>query len=143
MHDRIDLRTWQSKLKLSGGKNKSTVRQPFQFMLETGVWSLLGLTTSWLLPVLVQRNLGVLFASDLKIEDQVSAICRSCAFQIHKVGRIVKFLTPKAVEQLVHSFITSKLGACNSLLYLMMTLIQLTPTDPKYHHPNSEKSQYI
>ena len=43
------------------------------------------------------------------MEQQVSALCESCGHQIHMIGEIVKFLTPRATEQLVHSFVTSRL----------------------------------
>ena len=33
------------------------------------------------------------------------------------IRKIVKFLTPRATEQLVHSFVTSRLDNCNSLRF--------------------------
>ena len=51
------------------------------------------------------------------MEQQVSALCKSCGHQIHMIGKIVKFLTPRATEQLVHSFVTSRLDNCKSLLF--------------------------
>ena len=59
----------------------------------------------------------MMFDAGLTMEQQVSAVCRSCGLHIHNIGKIVKFLTPRATEQLVHSFISSRLDACNSLLY--------------------------
>ena len=46
-----------------------------------------------------------------------SALCKSCDHQIHMIGKIVKFLTPRATKHLVHSFVTSRLDNCNSLLF--------------------------
>ena len=63
------------------------------------------------------KNLGVIFDSHLSMEKQVSALCKSCGHQIHMIGKIVKFMTPRATEQLVHSFVTSRLDNCNSLLF--------------------------
>ena len=63
------------------------------------------------------KNLGVIFDSHLSMEQQVSALCKSCGHQIHMIGKIVKFLTPRATEQFVHSFVTSRLDNCNSLLF--------------------------
>ena len=50
------------------------------------------------------------------MEQQVSALCKSCGHQIHMIGKIVKFVTPRATE-LIHSFVTSRLDNCNSLLF--------------------------
>ena len=33
------------------------------------------------------------------------------------IGKIVKFLTPRATEQLVHAFVTSRPDNCNLLLF--------------------------
>ena len=51
------------------------------------------------------------------MEQQVSALCKLCGHQIHMIGKILKFLTPRATEQLVHFFVTSRLDNCNSLLF--------------------------
>ena len=51
------------------------------------------------------------------MEQQVSALFKSCGHQIHMIGQIVKFLTPRATEQLVHSFVTSRLDNCKSVLF--------------------------
>ena len=45
--------------------------------------------------------------SHLRMEKQISALCKSYGHQIHMIGKIVKFLTPRPTEQLVHSFVTS------------------------------------
>ena len=43
--------------------------------------------------------------------------CRSCGLHIHNVGKIVRYLTPRATGQLVHAFIVSRLDSCNALLH--------------------------
>ena len=63
------------------------------------------------------KNLGVIFDSHLSMEQQVSALCKSWGHPIHMIGKIVKFLTPRATKQLVHSFVTSRLDNCKSLLF--------------------------
>ena len=55
------------------------------------------------------KNQGVIFDSDLSTEQQVSALCKICGHQIHMIRKIVKFLTPRATEQLVYFFVTSRL----------------------------------
>ena len=51
------------------------------------------------------------------MEQHICALCKSCDHQIHIIGKIVKFLTPRSTEQLVHSLVTSRLDNYNSLLF--------------------------
>ena len=60
---------------------------------------------------------SVIFDSHLSMEQQVNALCKSCGHQIHMIGKIVKFLTTCATEQLVHSFVTSRVNNCNLLFF--------------------------
>ena len=60
---------------------------------------------------------SVIFDSHLSMEQQVNSLCKSCGHQIHMIGKIVKFLTTCATEQLVHSFVTFRLNNCNLLFF--------------------------
>ena len=62
------------------------------------------------------RNLGVMFDSCLTMKVHVSTVCRHACFQLRNIGSIRKYLTDKACAQLIHSFVTSRLDYCNSLL---------------------------
>ena len=62
------------------------------------------------------RNLGCIFDSSMSFNDQISNIVRSASFHIRNIGRIRKYLNPHATEQIVHSFVTSRLDMGNSLL---------------------------
>ncbi|PIK50955.1 hypothetical protein BSL78_12172 [Apostichopus japonicus] len=63
------------------------------------------------------RNLGVIFDSSMSLKNHVSNIVRSASFHIRNIGRIRKYLNPRATEQIVHSFVTSRLDMGNSLLF--------------------------
>ena len=64
------------------------------------------------------RNLlSVMFDSSLSLYHHVSSIVRSAFFHIRNIGRIRKYLNSCAAEQIVHSFITSRLVMGNSLLF--------------------------
>ena len=63
------------------------------------------------------KNLRVIFDSHLSIKQHISALCKSCGHQIHMIGKVVNFLTPRAAEQLVHFFVTSRLDNRNLLLF--------------------------
>ena len=62
------------------------------------------------------RNIGVLMDSHVTLEEHISNVCRVAQFHLFNIGRIRRYLTQGAAEQLVHAFITSRLDYCNSLL---------------------------
>ena len=62
-------------------------------------------------------NLGVIFDSSMSMELNVKKICRAANMQIRDIGRIRKYLSQQCAEQLVHSFITTRLDYSNCLLY--------------------------
>ena len=68
-------------------------------------------------PATKARNLGVILDSSLCLNHHVSSIVRSAFFHIRNIGRIRKYLNPCATEQIVHSFVTSRLDMGNSLLF--------------------------
>ena len=57
-----------------------------------------------------------MFDKNLNMEAQVTNICKSANFHLRNIGAIRSTLTDSSAEQLVHSFITSRLDYCNSLL---------------------------
>ncbi len=63
------------------------------------------------------RNLGVIFDSSMSLNAHISNIVRCASFQLRNISRVRKYLSPHATEQIVHSFITSRLDMGNSLLF--------------------------
>ena len=63
------------------------------------------------------RDLGVIFDSTMSLDSHVSSVVRCTSFHIHTIGKIRKYLTSKAAEQIVHSVITSRLDMGNALLF--------------------------
>ena len=63
------------------------------------------------------RNLGVIFDSSITMKPHISNVIRSSAFQLRNISRIRKYLSRDATEQIIHSFITSRLDNNNALLY--------------------------
>jgi len=61
-------------------------------------------------------NLGVLFDEQLSMVDHVTAVCKSCFFQLRQLRLIRSCLTIDSAKTLVHAFISSRLDYCNSLL---------------------------
>ena len=62
------------------------------------------------------KNLGVAFDEQMKMDNQISEVCRSIHFHLKTVKSIRHLLTTDATEKLVHALISSRLDYCNSLL---------------------------
>ena len=62
------------------------------------------------------KNLGVIIDKNLNVESQVPNICKSTHFHLRNIGSISFYLSDPSANQLVHSFLTSRLDYCNLLL---------------------------
>ena len=63
------------------------------------------------------RNIGTMMNSVINVEAQVSSICKSeCVLPASQCWAIIQYLTKYVAAQLIHSFVTSHLDYCNSLL---------------------------
>jgi hypothetical protein len=113
-----DIRSWmiQNKLKINDSKTE------FLILASPNAYSKLNsdlelhVGNSHIKPAPSAKNLGVIFDKHLKMEAQVTGICRSANFHLRNIGAIRHLLTDSSSQQLVHSFITSRLDYCNSLL---------------------------
>ena len=62
------------------------------------------------------RNLGFNMNTDLTYEQHVNSVCRAGYLQLKILAKIRRFLDRKSLEILIHSFITTRIDYCNSLL---------------------------
>ena len=63
------------------------------------------------------RNLGVIFDKNMSMLPHVNNICKKGYHQLTRIRQIRKYIDRDAAESLVHSFVTSNLDYCNSILY--------------------------
>jgi hypothetical protein len=63
------------------------------------------------------RNLGVTFDSTMTMASHVSAVTRSCFYQLRQLRGIRRSLTDDAATALVHALVSSRVDYCNALLY--------------------------
>ena len=68
-------------------------------------------------PVASVRNLGGWFDAKFSMATHITKMCGTAFYQLHNISRIRKYLSQDAAETLIHSFITSRVDYCNSLLY--------------------------
>ena len=50
-------------------------------------------------------------------EGMLNNLCRTASLANRNIGRVSKYLNQPSTERLVHAFVSSKLGYCNSVLY--------------------------
>ena len=70
-----------------------------------------------ILPKSSARNLGVTFDEYCNMVEHVKKICKTSYYHLRNISKIRKYLTEETTELLVHTFVSSKLDYCNSLLY--------------------------
>ena len=64
------------------------------------------------------RDLGTILDSHLKPNAHVNNnICETAHCAIRSISRIQKYLSQEDCEKLIHTFVTSRLDSCNSILY--------------------------
>ena len=61
------------------------------------------------------RLFGVLIAADLSLDRHVSIVCKTCFFWLRQLRRVRRSLDTKS-KTLVHTFVTSCVNYCNSVL---------------------------
>ena len=62
------------------------------------------------------QNIGIYFDNELKMTNQVKNMCKNAWLNLYNINKIRNYLTQDQGKTLVHSYITSKLDANNSLL---------------------------
>lgn len=68
-------------------------------------------------PTNVVKDLGVYIDTDLSMDSQVNALCKTCYHHLRTIGTIRKFITAYSAHILVRSLVLSRLDYCNSLLF--------------------------
>jgi hypothetical protein len=63
------------------------------------------------------KNLGAIFDDSMNLNEHVTALVKSCNFQLRSIGQARKCLTRDATERVLHAFLSSRLDNGNSLLY--------------------------
>ena len=110
------IRTWMrsNKLKLNDEKTEIVIVQPKHLKQENLPDIKIG--DSLITPSCHARNIGIIFDDTLSMDKQITATCQAANFQIHRIGRMRKYLTFEAAKTVVHAYVTSRLDNGNALL---------------------------
>ena len=63
------------------------------------------------------RNLGVIFDDTMSLSPHVNTTVKGALYHIRNISKIRKYISKSTTEILIHSFVSSKLDFCNSLLF--------------------------
>ena len=63
------------------------------------------------------RNLGVIFDDTMSLSPHVNTIVKGAFYHIRNISKIRKYISKSTTEILIHSFVSSKLDFCDSLLF--------------------------
>ena len=112
-----DISRWMTHnlLKLNEDKTELIYFQS-QFLQQPSPTPSLRLGGNIITPVKSVKNLGCYLDSTLTMETQVSAIIKTCCFQVQLIGKIRKYLDTESCKTLVNANITSRLDYCNAIL---------------------------
>ena len=67
--------------------------------------------------ICVVQNLGAWFDDPLTMVVHITKICSAAFYHLHNIRRIRKYLSMDAAATLIHSFVSSRIYYCISLLY--------------------------
>ncbi|XP_055492976.1 uncharacterized protein LOC129698113 [Leucoraja erinacea] len=107
-----DIKCWmaQNFLQINKSKSKVILLGPSDSIkMIAGLGSL----TPLLKPHV--KNLGVIFDSALKFDQEVNAVVKASFFQLRTIAKIKQFVQFDDLEKIIHKFIASRLDYCNSL----------------------------
>ena len=68
-------------------------------------------------PSIKARNIGVTFDSTLTMSPQINKVVKGEFYHLRNIAKIRKYIGAGTTEVLIHSFVSSRLDFCNSLLY--------------------------
>ena len=112
------VRQWmlQKSLKMNDSKTEVLLISSKQLARKINCPSII-IGDSGVAPSVVAKSLGVIMDRHALMEEHITSVCKSARFHLYNIGRIRKYITREATEQLIHALITSKLDYCNALLY--------------------------
>ena len=116
----LDIKKWLCghQLKLNDQKTEFMLIAPKQVIQRLDLNSAtITIGSHNIEPKQAARNLGVIFDANMNMTDHVKAVCKSAYQQLYSISKVRKCLDAKSLEIIIHSFITTKLDYCNSILY--------------------------
>lgn len=115
--EEIDSWMASNRLKLNTEKTQVIWIGSWQLRRQLSRDPTIKLGTSWIQTQETVVDLGVLIDGELSMKEHIQRTCSSSFYQLRQIWRVRKSLPRKALETLVHAFVTSRLDYCNGALY--------------------------
>jgi hypothetical protein len=111
-----DINTWMTTNKLKLNQDKTELLFFSSKYSPQKILPSLQFGSEIIKPSTHARNIGVIFDTHLTMARHINNICKSSFYHLRNIAKIRKFISFQTTETLVHSFVSSKLDNCNSLL---------------------------
>ena len=113
-----EIRAWMlsNKLKLNGDKIEYLQFYPGPTVKNTNINTSIHIGSDCVSPSQQAKNLGVIFYLSLSLSAHITATCKAAFFNLYRLSRNKKYLSPQALKTAGHVLISSKIDYCNSLL---------------------------
>ena len=113
-----DVKQWMTSEKLMLNDNKTEfIVIASRHLLKKAAVNTIRVGDCNVSKVSVVQNLGVWLDDQLTMAVHITKICSVAFYDLHDVRRIRKYLSMDAAVTLIHSFVSSRIDYCNSLLY--------------------------
>ena len=112
-----DIKSWMITNKLMLNDSKTEVLHLTSRFIKESINVTVKVGDANVSPSSTARNLGVSIDEKMTLSQHVSNVCKSASFALYNIGKFRRYLDRASTEKLVHSFVTSRLDNCNSLLF--------------------------
>ena len=113
-----DIRSWMisDNLMLNDDKTEFLIIGTRQQLAKVNI-NCIRVGSTDVCPVTVARNLGLWFDEQLTMSTHFSKLCGVTFYHLHNIKSLRQYLSRESTEMLAHSFFTSLVYYCKSLLY--------------------------
>ena len=103
-----DVRTWMltHRLKINDSKTEFILLGTKQQLEKINI-SEISVGRASVKAVSKVKNLGVIFDSNMTMQQNVNQICKKGYYELTKIRQIRKYLDERAAESVIHAFVTS------------------------------------
>ena len=114
----IDIRSWviSDNLMLNDDRTEFLIISTRQQLAKVNI-NCMRVGSTDVCPVTVARNLGLWFDEQLTMSTHFNKLCGVTFYHLHNIKSLRQYLSRESTEMLAHSFFTSLVDYCKSLLY--------------------------
>ena len=112
-----DTTNWMSANKLKLNTSKTGLLVLHSKFRQMSLQPSITVKSDTIRPSIKARNIGVTFDSTLTMSPQINQVVKGAFYHLKNIAKIKKYIGAGTTKVLIHSFVSSRLDFCNSLLY--------------------------